>query len=156
MGQRRLQASLGGELIEGGDLVLDTLGFDARAAQVDLVVTGEGKLDQTTLEGKAPGSVMTVQFELDGQPFVALNAGRDFKFNESISFQIDCADQAEVDYYWERLGDGGQYSQCGWLTDKFGLSWQIVPERLPQLLGDPDRVVGYAAFAFSEATHVGH
>lgn len=84
------------------------------------------------------GSVMTVSFELDGQKFVALNGGPEFKFNEAISFQIACRSQAEVDAYWSRLGDGGEEGPCGWLKDRFGVSWQIVPTRLGELLGDPD------------------
>ena len=84
------------------------------------------------------GMVLTVRFELDGQEFVALNGGPEFTFDEAISFQVDCADQAEVDEFWEKLGEGGEESQCGWLKDKFGLSWQIVPRRLPELIGDPD------------------
>ena len=84
--------------------------------------------------------VLTVEFELDGQPFVALNGGPEFAFSEAISFQVPCADQGEVDYYWERLlEDGGEESQCGWLKDRFGLSWQIFPTRLPELLSDPDQ-----------------
>lgn len=84
------------------------------------------------------GSVMTVLFELDGQRFVGLNGGPAFRFNEAVSFQIDCADQDEVDYYWTRLADGGEEGPCGWLKDRFGLSWQVVPAALPALLGDPD------------------
>jgi predicted 3-demethylubiquinone-9 3-methyltransferase (glyoxalase superfamily) len=82
---------------------------------------------------------MTVNFELDGQPFLALNGGPDFKFNEAVSFQIFCRDQEEVDHYWEKLGEGGEPGPCGWLKDRFGLSWQVVPNRLPELLSDPDR-----------------
>ena len=78
-------------------------------------------------------------FELDGQKFLALNGGSDFTFNEAVSFQIHCRDQDEVDHYWEKLGEGGQPGPCGWLKDRFGLSWQVVPNRLPELLGDPDR-----------------
>jgi predicted 3-demethylubiquinone-9 3-methyltransferase (glyoxalase superfamily) len=86
-----------------------------------------------------PGSVMAVNFELDGQRFNALNGGPVFTFSEAISFEIPCADQAEVDEYWSRLtADGGQESQCGWLKDKYGLSWQVVPARLGELLSDPD------------------
>ena len=83
---------------------------------------------------------MTVEFELDGQTFTALNGGPVFKFNEAISFQIQCETQDEIDYYWERLGAGGdpKAQQCGWLKDKFGLSWQIVPERLAELMSDSD------------------
>ena len=85
------------------------------------------------------GTVMTVQFELDGQEFVALNGGPDFTFNEAISFQVDCRDQEEVDAYWSALSEGGEEGPCGWLKDRFGLSWQIVPRALPELLSDPDR-----------------
>ena len=86
------------------------------------------------------GSVMTVEFELDGQTFFALNGGPDFTFNEAISFQVDCADQEEVDHYWSALtADGGEPGPCGWLKDRFGVSWQIVPEALTRLLADPDR-----------------
>ena len=88
---------------------------------------------------RAEGTVMTVSFELDGQEFVALNGGPEFTFNEAISFQVFCETQAEVDYFWSKLSEGGEESRCGWLKDKFGLSWQIVPTVLPQLLGDPDR-----------------
>jgi predicted 3-demethylubiquinone-9 3-methyltransferase (glyoxalase superfamily) len=86
------------------------------------------------------GSVMTVTFELDGQAFTALNGGPIFKFNEAVSFQIICETQKEVDYYWERLSEGGdeKAQQCGWLKDKYGLSWQVVPGVLSELLNDPD------------------
>lgn len=86
------------------------------------------------------GTAMTVGFELDGQKFTALNGGPHFKFDEAISFVIDCVDQAEVDYYWAALLEGGgKESQCGWLKDKFGLSWQVVPRRLIELSTDPDK-----------------
>ncbi len=86
------------------------------------------------------GMVLTVQFELDGQPFTALNGGPEFTFDEAISFQIDCTSQDDVDYYWERLtADGGQDGPCGWVKDKFGVSWQIVPDELEKLLADPDQ-----------------
>ncbi|MES2215966.1 MAG: VOC family protein [Patescibacteria group bacterium] len=89
--------------------------------------------------GKPEGSVLTVEFTLNGQAFTALNGGPIFKFTEATSFQIDCKDQAEVDHYWNKLiADGGEESQCGWLKDKFGLSWQVVPSILPKLLTDPD------------------
>lgn len=85
------------------------------------------------------GSAMTVTFELDGTEFVALNGGpADFSFNEAVSFQIHCADQAEVDRYWERLSEGGEEGPCGWLKDRYGLSWQVVPRRMIELLADPD------------------
>lgn len=88
------------------------------------------------VHGKKPGSVMTVEFELNGQPFTALNGGPIFKFNEAISFQIHCDTQDEIDHYWERLGAGGDPNaqQCGWLKDRYGVSWQIVPAVLPKLL----------------------
>jgi predicted 3-demethylubiquinone-9 3-methyltransferase (glyoxalase superfamily) len=80
-----------------------------------------------------------VEFELDGLRFVALNGGPDFTFSEAISFQVDCETQEEVDEYWSKLSEGGEEGPCGWLKDKFGLSWQIVPNVLPRLLGDPDK-----------------
>lgn len=86
------------------------------------------------------GGVMTVSFELDGVRFVALNGGPHCTFTEAISFLVECEDQAEVDLYWDRLtADGGRPGQCGWLTDRYGVSWQIVPVALKQLMGDPDR-----------------
>ena len=84
------------------------------------------------------GAVMTVEFRLDGQPYVGLNGGPQFTFNEAISFQIMCGDQEEVDRYWSRLSDGGEEGPCGWLKDRFGVSWQVVPDRLTELLTDPD------------------
>jgi predicted 3-demethylubiquinone-9 3-methyltransferase (glyoxalase superfamily) len=93
------------------------------------------------VHGRAPGSVMTVEFELNGQPFTALNGGPHFKFNEAVSFQVMCETQDDVDAYWERLGQGGdpKAQQCGWLKDRFGLSWQVVPAGMVEMLSDPDR-----------------
>ncbi len=90
--------------------------------------------------GRPPGSVMTVAFELNGQSFTALNGGPHFRFNEAISLQIECETQEEVDYHWEKLADGGppEAQMCGWVKDKFGLSWQVVPKILPKLLSDPN------------------
>ncbi len=85
------------------------------------------------------GGVLTVEFTLAGTRFVALNGGPEFPFTEAVSFQIACEDQAEVDRLWDALTDGGSESQCGWLKDRWGLSWQVVPKRLPELLADPDR-----------------
>jgi predicted 3-demethylubiquinone-9 3-methyltransferase (glyoxalase superfamily) len=85
------------------------------------------------------GTVMTVSFELDGQEFVALNGGPEFTFNEAISFQVSCETQEEVDAFWNALSEGGEEGPCGWLKDKYGVSWQIVPTALPRLLADPDR-----------------
>ncbi len=87
-----------------------------------------------------PGSVMTASFELAGQQFMALNGGPEYKFTPAISFYVSCEDQAEVDELWEKLSAGGEKGPCGWLTDKFGVSWQIIPTALGELLGDPDPV----------------
>jgi predicted 3-demethylubiquinone-9 3-methyltransferase (glyoxalase superfamily) len=84
------------------------------------------------------GTVLTVNFELDGHPFTAINGGPEFTFDEAVSFMIECADQKEVDYYWDKLTDGGEESQCGWLKDRFGLSWQVVPGGMEEALNDPD------------------
>ena len=85
------------------------------------------------------GMVMTVEFELDGQRFVGINGGPEFKFSEAVSFQINCETQEEIDYYWERLSEGGREGPCGWLADKYGLSWQVVPTGMEELFTDPDR-----------------
>lgn len=90
------------------------------------------------IHGKQAGSVMTVEFEIEGQRFVALNGGPQFTFDEAISFQVHCETQGEVDHFWDALGEGGEESQCGWLRDKFGLSWQVIPNALPEMLSDKD------------------
>ena len=98
-----------------------------------------GKVVRYGAAGPGPaGSVMTVEFQLDGLSLVALNGGPHFKFTEAISFWVHCQTQDEVDFYWEKLSAGGTEIQCGWLKDKFGLSWQIVPTVLPELLSNPD------------------
>lgn len=98
-----------------------------------------GRVSRYGHAGPGPeGSVMTADFELNGQPFIALNGGPQFKFTEAISFVVNCEDQTEVDEFWNKLSAGGRTSQCGWLKDRFGLSWQIVPAILPKLLSDPD------------------
>lgn len=105
--------------------VLRTLRYDAASAR----------------QSRRPvGSVMTIEFELDGQPFTALNGGPLFRFNEAISFIVHCESQDEVDHYWQALGDGGDPTaqECGWLKDRFGVSWQVVPAQLPEWLADPD------------------
>jgi predicted 3-demethylubiquinone-9 3-methyltransferase (glyoxalase superfamily) len=84
------------------------------------------------------GMVLTVEFELDGMRFIAINGGPDFTFDEAISFQIGCADQAEIDYYWERLTDGGSEGPCGWCKDRYGVSWQVTPTGWDQVFGDSD------------------
>jgi len=106
-----------------------------------------GKTGQD-IHGKPPGSVMTVAFELEGQSFTALNGGPVFKFNEAISLQVFCESQGEIDYYWNKLSEGGdeKAQQCGWLKDKFGVSWQVVPAKLPELLTDPDSAKSQRAF----------
>lgn len=91
--------------------------------------------------GKPPGSVLTVEFELNGQSFIGLNGGPEFKFSEAVSFEIPCKDQAELDYYWDRLSAGGDPSaqQCGWLKDRYGLSWQVVPHDWERMMAHPDK-----------------
>ena len=121
-------------------LWFDTEGEEA--AEFYTSVFPNSKISEVTRYGSAgprpEGTVMTVTFELDGQEFVALNGGPQFKFSEAISFQVSCNDQDEVDTYWSKLSEGGEEGPCGWLKDKFGLSWQIVPTALPELLADPD------------------
>ncbi|KQV20031.1 MULTISPECIES: VOC family protein [unclassified Kitasatospora] len=98
-----------------------------------------GRTSHYTEAGPGPaGSVVTVEFELNGQKFVGLNGGPEFTFNEAVSFQIPCADQAEIDYYWSRLTEGGQAIQCGWLRDRFGVCWQVTPTALLDMVSDPD------------------
>jgi predicted 3-demethylubiquinone-9 3-methyltransferase (glyoxalase superfamily) len=88
------------------------------------------------VHGREAGTVMVAEFEIDGQSFVALNGGPQFRFTEAVSFQVFCDTQDEIDYFWSRLSEGGQEGRCGWLKDKFGLSWQVVPSMLPQLFSD--------------------
>jgi predicted 3-demethylubiquinone-9 3-methyltransferase (glyoxalase superfamily) len=98
------------------------------------------------IHGKPANSVLTVEFDIDGTPFVALNAGPQFKFNEAVSFQVPCKTQDEIDYYWNALtADGGQEGPCGWLKDKFGLSWQVFPDIMPDILAGPDRAAAARA-----------
>jgi predicted 3-demethylubiquinone-9 3-methyltransferase (glyoxalase superfamily) len=122
------------------------LWFDSEAqeaAQLYTSVFPDSRIIGVSRYGEAgpgtPGSVMTVEFELDGKRFVALNGGPEFSFSEAVSFQIDCETQEEVDHYWSKLGDDGEHGPCGWLKDRFGLSWQVVPTALPRLLSDSDR-----------------
>src|ERR1700687_1414937 len=121
------------------------LWFDHQAEEAARFYTSifkNSKIEKIIRYGEAgpgpAGSVMTVAFELDGQKFTGLNGGPHFKFTEAISFVVNCETQAEVDEYWEKLSEGGKEVQCGWLKDKFGLSWQIVPIRLIELLEDKD------------------
>lgn len=128
------------------------LWFDRQAEEAAKFYTSifkNSKILRTTHYGKegfeihnmAEGTVMTVEFELDGQKFMALNAGPIFKFNEAISFMVHCNDQKELDYFWEKLSQGGdpKSQQCGWLKDKFGLSWQVVPVQLDRLIAGSDK-----------------
>jgi predicted 3-demethylubiquinone-9 3-methyltransferase (glyoxalase superfamily) len=128
------------------------LWFDSQAEEAARFYTGIfknskiGKVSRYTeagneVHGQPAGKVMVVQFELNGQPFTALNGGPQFKFNEAISFQVMCQTQEEVDHYWNKLSQGGdpKAQQCGWLKDKFGLSWQVVPTVLAELMSDPDK-----------------
>ena len=91
------------------------------------------------IHGQKEGTVMTVDFILNGQPFIGLNGGPQFKFTEAVSFTIPCETQEEINFYWEKLTEGGEEGPCGWLKDKFGLSWQVVPTILPKLLKDPEK-----------------
>ena len=122
-------------------LWFDTEGEDA--ARFYTSVFPNSRIVEITRYGSAgprpEGSVMTVGFELDGQKFVALNGGPEFTFSEAISFQVSCETQDEVDEYWNTLSEGGEEGPCGWLKDRYGLSWQIVPTALFRLLDDPDR-----------------
>ena len=95
--------------------------------------------DYTDAGPGEPGSVMVVEWELDGQRFVGINGGSQFQFSEAVSLQVNCEDQEEVDYYWERLSDGGEEGPCGWLKDRYGLSWQVTPAGMDDLFADPDR-----------------
>ena len=130
------------------------LWFDTEAEQAAEFYTSvfqNSRIVEVTHYGSAgprrDGLVMTVAFELDGQKFVALNGGPDFSFSEAISYVVYCETQEEVDTYWERLSEGGEEGPCGWLKDKFGLSWQIIPTALPRLLADPDAEKAQRAMA---------
>jgi len=127
------------------------LWFNGQAEEAARFYTGifrnskVGKVTRYTEVGQEthrqpPGSVMTVEFQLEGQSFTGLNGGPEFKFSEAVSFQVFCETQREVDHHWDKLSEGGDpnVQQCGWLKDRFGLSWQVVPMALPQLISDPD------------------
>lgn len=125
------------------NLWFDTQGLEA--AEFYVSVFPNSKITNVSYYGEAgmrePGTVMTVDFELDGQPYTAINGGPEFTFDAAVSFLIACADQDEVDYYWSRLTDGGREVQCGWLEDRFGLSWQVFPSAAGAILTDanPER-----------------
>jgi predicted 3-demethylubiquinone-9 3-methyltransferase (glyoxalase superfamily) len=122
------------------NLWFDTQGEEA--AEFYVSVFPNSKITAVHYYGEAgpreAGTVLTVDFVLDGQEYTAINGGPQFTFDEAISLLVHCADQDEVDYYWDKLTDGGEESQCGWLKDRFGLSWQIVPAGMEDILGDPD------------------
>jgi len=121
-------------------LWFDTQGEEA--AEFYTAIFPNSRITEVTRYGSAgprpAGTVMTVAFELDGHEFVALNGGPEFAFTEAVSFQVLCETQDEVDHYWSKLGEGGEEGPCGWLKDRYGLSWQITPRRLNELLADPD------------------
>jgi predicted 3-demethylubiquinone-9 3-methyltransferase (glyoxalase superfamily) len=128
------------------DQIVPCLWFDTEgeeAASFYTSVFPNSKIVDVAHYGEAgprpAGTVMAVSFELSGQKFTALNGGPEFTFSEAISFQVACEDQEEVDMFWSKLSEGGEEGPCGWLKDKYGLSWQIFPKALPKLLGDPDR-----------------
>jgi predicted 3-demethylubiquinone-9 3-methyltransferase (glyoxalase superfamily) len=128
-----------------GNALTTCLWFDTEgeaAAEFYTSVFPDSKIGRTVRSGEAgpgpAGSVVVVEFELNGQQFMVLNGGPQYQHNPAVSFSVPCADQDEVDYYWDKLGDGGQEMACGWVTDKFGVSWQIVPTILPELMSDPD------------------
>ena len=101
------------------------------------MISRYGKAGQD-VHRKPPGSVMVAAFEIEGQKFTALNGGPQFKFSEAVSFQVHCDTQAEIDYFWDKLTQGGQPGRCGWLKDKYGVSWQIIPAMLPEIMGGSD------------------
>ncbi len=125
--------------------IVPNLWFDTQAeeaAEFYISVFGNGRIlhvARYTDAGPGPaGTVMTVEWEMNGQRFVGINGGPQFTFSEAVSFAVDCADQDEVDHYWDRLTDGGEESRCGWLKDRYGLSWQVVPVGMDELFADPD------------------
>ncbi len=136
------------------------LWFDSQAEEAAQFYTGifkDSKMGDVThfpeagkeIHGKEPGSVMTVTWELNGQPFLGLNGGPHFTFNEAVSFEILCEDQAELDYYWDRLSEDGDPAaqNCGWLKDRYGVSWQVVPKAWEAMANDPDRAKSERAMA---------
>ena len=128
------------------DKLTTCLWFDTEAEEAAAFYCSlfpDSTVTRTTHYGEAgpreAGMVMTVELTIGGRPFVALNGGPEFRFNEAVSFQVSCADQDEVDRYWEALtADGGEEGPCGWVKDRFGLSWQVIPDALPELMTDPD------------------
>ena len=122
------------------NLWFDTEAEDAAKFYVSVFENSRivNKTRYTEAGPREAGMVMTVEFELDGQRFVGINGGPEFTFDEAVSFQVHCADQDEVDHYWAKLSEGGSEGPCGWLKDRYGLSWQVVPEGMEELFADPD------------------
>ena len=119
------------EAEEAAEFYVSVFGGDSRIVS---------KVNYTEAGPRAEGTVMVVEWELRGQRFVGINGGPEFKFDEAVSFQINCEDQAEIDYFWEALtADGGREVECGWLRDKYGLAWQVTPTGMDQMFGDPDK-----------------
>jgi predicted 3-demethylubiquinone-9 3-methyltransferase (glyoxalase superfamily) len=125
--------------------IIPNLWFDTEAEEAAEFYTSlfkdsriVNKTHYTDAGPRPAGMVMTVEWELDGQRFVGINGGPQFSFSEAVSFQITCEDQDEVDYYWEELGEGGKEGPCGWIADRYGLSWQVVPDGMDELFADPD------------------
>ena len=125
--------------------IVPNLWFDTQAEEAAAFYTSvfdNSRIVNVTHYGEAgpgpAGTVMTVEWELNGQRFVGINGGPEFTFSEAVSFQINCVDQGEIDYYWQRLSEGGQEGPCGWLKDRYGLSWQVVPTGMEEMLNDPD------------------
>jgi predicted 3-demethylubiquinone-9 3-methyltransferase (glyoxalase superfamily) len=131
-------------VIEGKQKITPTLWFDTEAEDAAAFYTSvfpNSRIVTRTLYSESTaraGQVVTVEFELEGERFIGINGGPEFTFDEAVSFTISCRDQDEVDYYWDKLTDGGVESQCGWLKDRFGLSWQVVPDGMVELFSDAD------------------
>jgi predicted 3-demethylubiquinone-9 3-methyltransferase (glyoxalase superfamily) len=132
--------------------ITPNLWFDTEskeAAEFYVSVFPNSEIKTVTHYGEAgpreAGMVLTVEFVLDGQDFIAINGGPQFSFSEAISLLVNCADQEEVDYYWSKLGEGGEEGPCGWLKDRYGLSWQVCPAGMGELLNDPDQARGQRA-----------
>jgi len=125
--------------------IIPSLWFDTQAEEAASFYTSVfknsrivSKTHYTEAGPRPAGMVLSVEWELDGQRFVGINGGPEFTFDEAVSFQVTCETQEEIDYYWQRLGDGGEEGPCGWLKDRFGLSWQVVPSGMDELFNDPD------------------
>jgi predicted 3-demethylubiquinone-9 3-methyltransferase (glyoxalase superfamily) len=132
--------------------IIPNLWFDTQgkeAAEFYVSVFPNSRITGVSYYGDAgpreAGTVLTVDFELDGQPHTAINGGPEFTFSEAVSLLVECADQNEIDYYWDALCEGGSEGPCGWLTDRFGLSWQVAPSGMMEMLNDPDKARGQRA-----------